>query len=925
MFSNFFRLFILFAALLVVGLPVSAQSGLGKANGFFEEGAYREAIRRYERILKKNESLEAKLKLARAYRAIGELEKAEARFGEVVFDPQSVPEHKFELARLLKSMGKYEKARIWFEKYADESPDPALGQKWARSCEMALEMIEDSLGYQILPHEVVNSKASDISPVFYKSGIAFASARKRGFLFRSFNRKSKLPFYDLYFAQRNTDGRLKKPVYLRQNLNTRLHDGPAIFNAAESVAFITRSNTGEFVGKGVKGKRDANGFNRVNIYRVENKLDRWRKGEPVPFNSKEYNVAHPAVTKDGETLFFASDMPGGYGGTDLYVSYFRNEAWTKPENLGPEVNSEANDGYPFLSNDSTLYFASDRAEGFGGKDIFYARLRGGAWTGVRNAGYPLNSPADDFSFAMTSGSPYGFFATNRSGGKGDDDIVGFRRFKGMDGTVVDSRTDMPIPGAKIDIEDINRNKSSYQTKEDGTFRHYLRTGQEVLVHVTMDNYYDYDGPATLRDIGFDENLQLTIELDEIRKFQISGTVADNKTNKGLDGALVRIVGLDEMRSFAKKDGAYLQEIKPEVEYTAIYYKAGYVPKVHDLSTVGETEPKTYILDADLKPGRATFLEGRVQDLERGTSISEANIHIFDPETQQELLKFDTRKDGLFWKVLQADTDYSVVATKPNYLSTRIDIIQDSLRSDSVQMKLDLVPMEVNKVVKVIYHAYKEAGTNVFGRRDLNEIAYLLLDNPEISVELSSHTDSRGSAGYNKKLSQTRADAAARYLISRGVNKDRIIARGDGEEKLFNNCKDGRNCSEELHAQNRRTEIKIIRIDPELKMEKEEKNSGGTGSIPHKIKGSKMVVPAAPKKEAKAEKFISTSTDPAPQDNEGTRGAGKILPPGNEWMDQAKEYLETDTEPIYEEESEPGSEMDTDTDAPGEAFPGAKLF
>ena len=514
-----------------------------------------------------------------------------------------------------------------------------------------------------------------------------------------------------------------------------------------------------------------------------------------------------------------------------------------------------------------------------------------------------------------------FFATNREGGKGDDDIVGFRRFKGMDGTVVDSRTGQPIPGAQIVIEDINRAKSTYQTGEDGSFRHYLRSGQEVLVHVTMDNYYDYDGPASLRDIGFDENLQVTVQLDEIRKFQIAGTVSDNKTKTGLSGALVRIVGQDEMRSYARKDGAYLQEIKPEVDYTAIYYQKGYIPKVHDLSTVGETEPKTYILDADLKPGRATFLEGSVQDLERGTAISEANIHIFDPQTQQELLKFDTRKDGLFWKVLDADTDYSVVATKPNYLSTRIDIIQDSLNSDSVQMRLDLVPMEVNKVVKVIYHAYKEAGTNVLGRRDLNEIAYLLLDNPEISVELSSHTDSRGSAGYNKKLSQTRADAAARYLISRGVSKDRIIARGDGEEKLFNNCRDGKNCSEELHAQNRRTEIKIIRIDPELKMEKEEKNSGGTGSIPGKIKERRIDLPASPKKEAKAEKFISTSIDPSAEDNEGIRGAGNITPPTN--MEEANGYLRMDTEPIYEEEME--SEMESDTDVPGESFPGAKLF
>ncbi|MEM0999379.1 MAG: OmpA family protein [Bacteroidota bacterium] len=910
MSSYYTRILLYLLAIHLAALPLAAQPGLNKANTFFEEGAFREAIRRYNRILKKNESLEARVKLARSYKAIGELEKAEAQFAQAVFHPQSQPAHKFELGRLLKSMGKYAKAQTWFEKYADESPDPALGMRWAESCAAALDMKQDSLGYRILLHPQVNSKASEISPVFYKTGIAFASARKRGFLFRSFNRKSKLPFYDLYLAPRTPEGRLKKPVYLRQNLNTKLHDGPAVFNKSESVAFVTRSNTGE-----MGGKRDAQGYNRVNIYRIENRLDRWRKGVPVPFNSKEYNVAHPAITRDGETLYFASDMPGGYGGTDLYVSYYRGERWTQPENLGPEVNGPANEGYPFLTNDSTLYFSSDRAEGFGGKDIFYAHLRNGAWTAIQNAGYPLNSPADDFSFCMTPNSPYGYFASNRKGAKGDDDIFGFRRYKGIDGVIVDAETGEPLDGVKVEIEDINRNIFSYLPNTNGQFRHYFRSGQEILIRVTKEEYYDYRGTATVRELGYDENLNFTVALQPVRKYEIKGTVAQAEDQTPLPNALVRIIGTKEERSFSGTDGVYEREIKPEVEYTTIYYKEGFVPQITELSTIGEVEPKTYVVDAELEPGEFILMEGHVRDQERGISIRNANIHIFDPETQRELQSFDTREDGLFFKILNPDLKYSIVATKPDYLSTRVEIIPDSLDSDTVQLNLELFPLEPNRVVKVIYHAYNETNTDIFGLRDLNEIAYLMLDNPEISVELSSHTDSRGGAKFNKKLSQTRADAAAKYLISKGITADRIIARGYGEERLFNNCRDGKSCSEELHAQNRRTEVKIIRIDAEIKQEKEERNQETESPAPvpgNNLNQERLQNEQIREPDGAEEGFIQ---NPGGEDPEEERTSQ----PQNEWLDRAKEWLENADESPQEDEPE------RDPYRLENYIPGAKMF
>ena len=259
---------------------------------------------------------------------------------------------------------------------------------------------------------------------------------------------------------------------------------------------MTRSNTRE-----IGGRRDAAGFNRVSIFMLENRLDKWRDPRPLPFSSSEYNIAHPTLSEDGQILYFSSDMPGGYGGTDIWVSYYKGDKWTRPQNLGEEVNTEANEGYPFLVSDSLLYFSSDRAEGFGGKDIFYARMKNDLWTQVRNAGYPLNTEADDFGYHTEKDSPYGYFVSNRDGGKGDDDIYGFRRYKALEGTVVDSRSGKPLPGVTVQIMDINNKPHFYSTNEEGNFTHFMRTGNMVRMDASMDDYHTRKTRIDLGDVG----------------------------------------------------------------------------------------------------------------------------------------------------------------------------------------------------------------------------------------------------------------------------------------------------------------------------------------------------------------------------------------------------------------------------------------
>lgn len=808
---------VLVLLVLLIGGSVLGQN-VRRAHTLFEDASYEEAIEIYKQYLLKNDDFLAKLRLARAYRAVGELGLAALSYADVVADSASLPVHKFELGKVLKAQGKYNRAKAWFETYAMESADPSLGEKWARSCEDALDLKRDSLGYTIRAQKSVNTKYSEISPVVYKAGVAFSSNRKRGFLFRFFNGYKRGAFYDLYYSEKSSDQRLRKPAYLRDKINTRYHDGPTIFSASENVAFVTRSNMGD-----IGGRRDAAGYNRVNIYMLENRVDKWRDAKPLPFSSKEYNVAHPAVSEDGQTLYFSSDMPGGFGGTDIWVTRYKDGKWLRPTNLGPLVNSEANEGYPFLASDSLLYFSSDRAEGFGGKDIFYARYRGGEWNYIRNAGYPLNSEADDFGYSMEPGSPYGYFVSNREGGEGDDDIYGFKRYRALEGQVVDARTGEPLRGVTVQIEDINMKSHFYSTDDDGLFTHYMRVGNQVLMEADLEDYHGHKARIGLDNVAVDENKFVLVPLEEIRRLMLEGKLKDADDGKAIDGAVVKIIGNNTSDMASDAQGTFERELEPEQDYTVVMVKEGYVPQIVDLSTYGQVEPKKYIIDADMRKGPFVLLEGIVTDKDKGLVVPQANIHIVEANTQEELQAFKTRKDGMFWKTLDHQGNFSIIATMPDYLTARYDVLRDSSMGDTLRASLQLIPLELGKVAKVIYYDYDRSDIRILGMRNLNEIAYFLNDNPEISVELNAHTDSRGSSRYNLKLSQRRSDAAVSYLVSRGISKDRILARGYGESQLLNDCGDGRNCDEVLHQQNRRTEVKIVGIDKEIKEEKDQEN------------------------------------------------------------------------------------------------------
>jgi|GEM_PF-290912 len=816
---SFFTYLLLTVSLLLVASSLWGQPNSRRADAFYEEGAYAEAIKHYEQTLKKGEHFQSRLRLARCFREVGEGDRSVQQYMIVVKNPGSLPIHKFEMAKVLKDLGKYEKAKKWFEIYAKESSDPALGAKWAASCDFARQNKVDSLGYRIIPYPALNTRASEISPVIYKAGIAFSSNRKRGFFFRFLNGYKRGAFYDLYYAEKGSDGRMRKPAYLHSKINTRFHDGPTTFDRSESIAFVTRSNMSD-----IGGRRDAAGYNRVSIYTLENRVDKWRSARPLPFSSHEYSIAHPSLSEDGSRLYFSSDMPGGFGGTDIWVSEFKGETWTRPKNLGSEVNSEANEGYPFLVHDSLLYFSSDRAEGFGGKDIFYAHARDASWTQVRNAGYPLNTEADDFGYHVEKGSAYGYFVSNRGSGKGDDDIFGFKRYKALEGTVVDSETGNPISGATIQVMDVNNKPHFYSSDADGNFVHYMQVGDQVMLDATTEDFHPYRGRIDLKSVGQDENKYVMLPLDRVRRFLMEGVVREAETGDPMDNVIVEVLGHSREEMSTDGQGAYEKELQPGQEYTVIFAKEGFIPRIVDLNTEGEPEARKYIVEPELRKGPFILLEGIVTDREKGLILPQANIHIVEANTQEEIQAFQTRKDGRFWEILDEQGSFSIIATVTDFLTARFDIFPDSSRGDTLKANLMLIPLELDKVAKVVYYDFDRSDIRIVGMRDLNEIAYFLMDNPEISVELGAHTDARGRSNYNLNLSNRRGEAAVRYLISRGIAPDRIRSTGFGEQFLVNDCGDGVDCDDTQHQRNRRTEVKIVAIDEGVKQEKYDRNT-----------------------------------------------------------------------------------------------------
>ncbi len=269
--------------------------------------------------------------------------------------------------------------------------------------------------------KVVNSADLDYNAVLVGDGVIFTSTRAQGSSkyaatagggkLNAWKKKLSTLFYS-----RLSDGRLAEPIPLTGKINEEYHESSASFSYSGNLMFFTRSSA----------EKDRRGKRQLKIFVAEKIEDQWSNIREVPFNGDNFSTCHPAISPDGTRLYFSSNRPGGFGGMDIYVSVFRNEAWSAPVNLGPVINSAGNEVFPYISDDEVLYFSSSDQGGLGRLDIFRSKKvfedSERTWQIKENLGEPFNSPGDDFGFYINADNSGGLFTSSRNGGKGKDDI-----------------------------------------------------------------------------------------------------------------------------------------------------------------------------------------------------------------------------------------------------------------------------------------------------------------------------------------------------------------------------------------------------------------------------------------------------------------------------------------------------------------------
>lgn len=833
---NYSKYLVLAFLAVVMALPAFAQNGrIKRGDKFYEMMAYPAAIRNYEKGLKKTRELRAMERLADSYLQTSNTLDAERWYAQIVKMKGHAPINKFRYGQMLKSNGKYKEARNWFEAYLQTGENPRRAATFIESCDYALEAMKDSARYQIQPLPF-NSKGSDFAPVPYRQGMIFTSEQRTGAR-RLFNMRNDNQFYDIFHMQPSTNKKGYAVKRVKGKVNSKYHDGPAVFSPKLDVLYFTRS----YYVKDQKGKNASN-KSRLKIMTSTMSSGKWQNLELLPFNSEEYSCGHPTLNAAGDMMVFASDIPGGFGGTDLYMIKRDGKKWGVPKNLGSNVNSEGDETFPYLHPSGSLFFSSDGHPGLGGRDIFAAQPDGEKWGKPENAGYPLNTSADDFALSWIKNRSLGYLSSNRDG---DDDIYRFKAKMVIEGTIVDSRTGKPLEGAKVSVLDASSREMKYVSDKEGKFKHYADWGKDYFVTANRDEYLQSREKVATSDVGPLDTKRFTIQLERDLIFTVLGQVTDARDDSPIARATVRIIGRKDKPLRTDDQGKYFSQVLEDTEYNVIISSEGFIPQVFSFSTKGKTDPQDFVFNAQLLPGAYVLVEGKTVLQEVGTAVEGVNVYAVDAENRKEIKATRSRGDGRFWQVLDPKIEQYLIGSKTGYFAGRAELpAPDSTRMDTtISVEIGMVPYEIGATVKIIYYDYNKSDIKKVASKDLMEIVYFLNDNPEASVELSSHTDSRGGDSYNKKLSQRRSDAAVGYIVSRGIEQKRIKAEGYGEKSLVNGCKDGVTCDELQHGQNRRTEIKVTGLDlgkADQKWQNEVQPATGGDA-------SEIVLPSAPQK------------------------------------------------------------------------------
>lgn len=525
------------------------RSKLSIADHLYKSNDIFGAIKVYKSILGKSENdTYIKLQLARATKKINQREESRRLYSEIKDSSLFTAEDKLNLADLMLSHDNLLEAEFWLKEYTKEAPADTRGKNKLHVIHNKEVYFTDSLSFRIdsLPF---NSEASEFFPYVFEKDILFLSDRPSFSFIKNYSDNESNHFFQIYKSHsQNSNVEL-----FSKSLSSPYHEGPFCFFEDGKKIIFTRSNR--------KNKK-------LMLYMAEKKKGEkdWINISGLSFNNKDYSVSHPFYNEADSCLYFVSDMPGGYGGTDIYKSSLKNGKFSKPENIGPLVNTEGNEFFPFISK-NTLYFTSDGHSGLGGMDIILAKKTKGEWSQLENPGYPLNSTADDFSIFMKEDGT-GFFSSNRQGGKGKDDIYAVNHItEKIELKLKEKFNSEGISNVHITIKEGDKVVREDSSDAKGNVNYLLKPGKHYTLSFSRKGYKSKDTVIVTSELP-QNPVYLEIPLDRRNKSYIKGIIWSPEETR-LSNANVKIInkssGLIENIT-ANEEGEFFSQIDPDYIY-----------------------------------------------------------------------------------------------------------------------------------------------------------------------------------------------------------------------------------------------------------------------------------------------------------------------------------------------------------------------
>jgi len=503
-----------------------------KADKQFSKLEFVKAAESYKKLINNGKSSDYVVaQLAECYYNIFNTVEAEKWYATLAED-SSDPDIIFKYSQMLKANGKYKLSNKWMNKFVELRPADNRATSFLKNPNYLPKIISKGKRFNVQNLDI-NSEYSDFGGALNNNKLYITSSRNTVGLFdlgRWITQRisygwNNEPYLDIYSFDVTDSGSYLNEDYLGSNINTKYHEGLASFDN-EGNMYISRESFYE--NEYVKDPESNNITSLIGIYKIS-------KGEKnvvaLNINSVEYSVKNPSISSDGKTLYFSSDMPGGFGNFDIYRGDIdENGNINNVENLGQKVNTEGQEMFPFIGDKNNLYFSSDSQLGLGGLDVFFTKEVDGKWASARNVGIPVNSNADDFAFSMNEATGEGFVSSNRSGGKGSDDIYSIKRLIPicdvlLTANVMDAKTKLGIDSATTSISDKEGNIASTKTSSNEGVSEFMLVCDEAGKLIVSKE--GYNSKIVDLKMSSEEFTSINVMLDPIEKIIVAEKIELN--------------------------------------------------------------------------------------------------------------------------------------------------------------------------------------------------------------------------------------------------------------------------------------------------------------------------------------------------------------------------------------------------------------